>query len=330
MVTTLVQFVMGVASCPTSLASFQSGVHLQKGDPEVCCNYRPINLLNAAYKICAMILLKRLLAAGADRLVWSSQFGFRPGRSTDDALHCVRRAVERACADRGGSLHLLALDWRKAFDSIDPSALLDALRRFGLPLQLQNAIAAIYTERVFVVRDAGSTSQVRQWSGICQGCPLSPFLFVMVMTVIMHDAVEKLGPAAAEAYRAHTLFDVLYADDTLIMGSSPANVASFAEVVEQIGATYGMALHWDKTQAMAICSESPTLRGDGTAMPQSSSMKYLGSTIDAHGRLDSEVFRKLGLAKADFLSLSKLWGHANVPIKDKLHYFESLVISRLR
>ena len=45
----------------------------------------------------------------------------------------------------------------------------------------------------------------------------------MVMTVIMHDAVEKLGPAVAEAYRAHTLFDVLYADDTLILGLSPAN-----------------------------------------------------------------------------------------------------------
>ena len=116
----------------------------KKGDPGDCGNYRPINLSNAAYKIYAMILLKRLLAAGADSRVWSSQFGFRPGRSTDDALHCVRRAMERACADRGGSLHSLALDYRKTFDSIDPSALLNALRRFGLPLQFQTAISAIY------------------------------------------------------------------------------------------------------------------------------------------------------------------------------------------
>ena len=94
-----------------------------------------------------MILLRRLQTAGADKLVWSSQFGFRLGRSTEDALHCVRRAVEKAWADKGGSLHLLALDWRKAFDSIDPSATLNALRRFGLPPKLLKAIAAIYSER---------------------------------------------------------------------------------------------------------------------------------------------------------------------------------------
>ena len=115
----------------------------KKGDPGDCGNYRPICLLNAAYKIFAMILLKRLLAAGADAHVWSSQFGFRQERSTEDALHCVRRAVERAWADKGGHLHLLALAWRKAFDSIDPSAMLDALRIFGLPLQLRNVIKAI-------------------------------------------------------------------------------------------------------------------------------------------------------------------------------------------
>ena len=36
----------------------------KKGDPAECGNYRPICLLNAAYKISAMILLKRLLRAG--------------------------------------------------------------------------------------------------------------------------------------------------------------------------------------------------------------------------------------------------------------------------
>jgi hypothetical protein len=49
----------------------------KKGDPAECCNYRTICLLNAAYKIFAMVILKRLLAAGADTKVWPSQFGFR-------------------------------------------------------------------------------------------------------------------------------------------------------------------------------------------------------------------------------------------------------------
>ena len=40
---------------------------------------------------------------------------------------------EEACESKGGSAVLLALDWAKAFDSLDPSALNRALVRFGIP-----------------------------------------------------------------------------------------------------------------------------------------------------------------------------------------------------
>ena len=130
----------------------------KKGDHGDCGNYRPISLLTGAYKVFAMILLRRILDAGADQRIGSSQFGFRAGRSTDDALHCVRRAVERAWAHRGGNLHLLALDWRKAFDSIDPAALLNALRRFGLPPHFRQVVAAIYGNRSFMVKESGHVS----------------------------------------------------------------------------------------------------------------------------------------------------------------------------
>ena len=69
--------------------------------------------------------------------------------STQDALHCARRAVERAFADRGGCLHLLALDWQMAFDSINPAAMINALRRFGLPPHICQVVQAIYYEKHF-------------------------------------------------------------------------------------------------------------------------------------------------------------------------------------
>ena len=112
---------------------------------------------------------------------------------------------------------MLALDWKKTFDSINVDGLLSALTRFGLPEHFVSVIRAIYSDRVFEVKDCGVTSaKRRQLSGICQGCPLSPYLFVIVMTILMHDAHAALGVTATAAVHRGDLYDILYADDTLV------------------------------------------------------------------------------------------------------------------
>eukprot|EP00959_Pyramimonas_sp_CCMP1952_P252672 5278981-Pyramimonas_sp.AAC.1 len=79
----------------------------------------------------AALILKRLQDAGAEDRLTATQFGFRRGRGTSDALHAVRRYVELAYADKHGGVAFVALDWTKAFDSINVGALLDAWRNFG-------------------------------------------------------------------------------------------------------------------------------------------------------------------------------------------------------
>ena len=150
--------------------------------------YRPISLLNAGYKIFAKILLNRLKQGGAEKRIWPTQFGFRSKRGTSHALLMARTEIERTWAMRDGQSMLLALDWAKAFDSIDPDGLLTALSRFGIPGKFLSMISDIYSQRKFSVRDCGHESrQHTQNSGIVQGCPLSPFLFTMVMTCVMHE-----------------------------------------------------------------------------------------------------------------------------------------------
>jgi hypothetical protein len=55
-------------------------------------------------------------------------------------------------------------------------------------------IAAIYQAPNYVITDKGTTTRPRiHKSGIRQGCPLSPYLFTMLMTVIMHDVDRGLS-----------------------------------------------------------------------------------------------------------------------------------------
>ena len=153
--------------------AYVSAIH-KKGRTDNCENYRPINLLCVGYKVYASLLRQRLVQAGAEGRLSKTQFGFRTGCGTVDAIFILRRRIEIALAQRSGRALILALDWQKAFDSVDSVALLAGLARFGVPQKMLNSIASIYTGRQFRVADCGSESELHgQCSGISQGCPLS-------------------------------------------------------------------------------------------------------------------------------------------------------------
>ena len=90
----------------------------KKGNAELLSNYRPISLLQVSYKIFAAIILQRLKDGGAEQRIWPTQFGFRSGFGTNDALFMIRRLMENAKASKDGRLIILALDWAKASDSV--------------------------------------------------------------------------------------------------------------------------------------------------------------------------------------------------------------------
>ena len=78
----------------------------------------------------------------------------------------------------------------------------------------------LYKDPQFYVSINGKDSQAyKQKTGIRQGCTLSPYLFLMVMSAIFHD-VHKDAKLQRKLKRDrppnHDFDEVLYADDTII------------------------------------------------------------------------------------------------------------------
>ena len=179
--------------------------------------------------------------------------------------------------------------------------------------------------------DGGQQSELHeQLSGISQGCTLSPLLFIVAMTVLVFDAVGMLSPEAREAYHAGDLAELIYADDTLLLGVSMKHVETYLQAVFMAGHRYGMELHWGKFQLVTTNAEGAVIRtADGAEIVSKTSMEYLGTLLCGDGGSDYEVNRRIALARADFECLAKVWTHSCLTWKRKLHIFTAIVESKL-
>ena len=92
-------------------------------------NWRPISLTNSDYKILAKSLANRLTGV-VDSIVDKDQCGYIPFRDVANNLRVIDDVIEYLKLTNKPGV-LLALDFKKAFDSISKKFMITAFRRFG-------------------------------------------------------------------------------------------------------------------------------------------------------------------------------------------------------
>ena len=84
-----------------------------------------------------------------------------------------------------------------------------------------------------------------------------------------------------------------------------------------------------KTEVLCCRCNDRIRTRDGTDVKQKESMVYLGASLSADGRIDSEVARRIGAARADFRTLQRVWAHASLAVRDKVRIYDACVVSSL-
>ncbi|MFM7990355.1 MAG: reverse transcriptase domain-containing protein, partial [Candidatus Fonsibacter sp.] len=111
------------------------------------------------------------------------QYGLRQNRGAADASHCVRRVVDKGESTKTLTI-LVLLDWERAFEIVSQMGLLAALARMKVDGKFMHAIGALYDKPMF---DGVPSRWFEQRAVIRQGCPLSPYICVIFMTVLFAD-----------------------------------------------------------------------------------------------------------------------------------------------
>ncbi|KAK6734142.1 hypothetical protein RB195_017738 [Necator americanus] len=113
----------------------------KKGDPHDIGNYRPICLLSVTYKLFTRVLLNRIEKVREEGQP-CEQAGFRKGFSTIDHIHTVSKLIE---VSREYKMPLCLTGLKKAFDSVETEAVVEALDNQGVPTQNIKVLRELYS-----------------------------------------------------------------------------------------------------------------------------------------------------------------------------------------
>ena len=114
----------------------------KKGDLLNCDNWRGITLLSIPGKIFCRVLLNRIDVA-IDKKLRQEQAGFRKGKGCIDQIFALRNIIEQ-CLEWNAPLHIVFIDFKKAFDSIHRNSLWKILLSYGLPNKVISLIKLFY------------------------------------------------------------------------------------------------------------------------------------------------------------------------------------------
>jgi hypothetical protein len=196
--------------------------------------------------------------AEANKLMPESQHGFRPDRSTVDAIF-VSRLLSSSSLEMQRPLYKCFVDLTKAYDKVDRDTLWKVLLLRGIPPRLVQLIQALHCGAQATVRVDGAMSEAFNLErGLKQGSVFAPLLFNIFFGAIIESTrkrVQHLGvkfkyKEGGNIFNVNELkrkkdivemsfMELLFADDAVLMSDTVENlqniVDAFVEVTEAFG-----------------------------------------------------------------------------------------------
>ena len=88
----------------------------------------------------------------------------------------------------GTNMSPVFLDLQKAFDKVHQQRLIEVLQCLRVPLNILQTRSSMSKKRSFELLKAKTNLNTKaQKSGIRQGCPLSPYLFCVLLSAVFQD-----------------------------------------------------------------------------------------------------------------------------------------------
>ena len=297
----------------------------EDSDLELLNNWRPITLLNLDYKIASKIIARRIEKV-LPVLVCSDQSGFVKGRYMGRNIRLINGILEQTkLQDIPGIL--LQLDFQKAFDTIEWKFIQNAIALFNFGESIQRWISTFYTNiQSSVLNNGFSTDYFALSRGVRQGCPLSPFLFVLAVELLACKIRQDKEIQGIKIFQKELKISQ-FADDTTLLNSDRNSVSRALNVLDKFGNLSGLRLNSSKTKALWLgpwrhCKETPF----GFQWPKKP-VRILGSYVSYDVKQNEKLNFETKLQKMQ--GIFDVWNCRNLTIFGRCLIAKSLGIAQL-
>ena len=301
-------------------------------------NWRPVTLLNTLYKLISAIIANKIKKV-LPRIIGHEQKGFVDGRNISDAIRGVYDTIDYANNNNRRGV-MLAIDFRKAFDSIAFTFIKAVLKFFGFSNKLINWIMTLLKDFTVEIVQAGNISKTIDIERGCrQGDPIASLLFILCIEILLIKirTSQKVKPFKLE-YQLHPLvtkevvnkYMESFADDiTLSIENTTESLNGATEVIEQFGNLSGLRINKDKTQAMIFGqgSRQSNPAENNLVFEWVKEIKILGVTITCD-LLHMEVKNFNSKYKA-IEKMLKHWTYRTLNLEGRITITKSLALPKL-
>ena len=242
----------------------------------VASNYRPITCLPLMWKLLTGILADKMYDhLQANQLFPDEQKGCRRrSRGTKDQL-LIDKAVLRDARVKKRSLSMAWIDYRKAYDMVPHSWIVEMLRMVKVAGNVEGLVTRSMKDwKTVLTADGKVLGEVDIRRGIFQGDSLSPLLFIVIMLPLsmLLRKEKKLGYLFGSGGKS--INHLVFMDDIKLYGKSEKELDALVELVRVFSRDIGMEFGVDKCAVVGM-KKGVRVHCEGISLPNGEVMKEL-------------------------------------------------------
>ena len=126
-----------------------------------------------------------------------------------------------------------------------------------------------------------------------------------------------------------TFDEVMYADDTICIGTDTRKINQMLEAIEVEGEKCGLKLNKKKCEVMYTAEDANVHFKDGTRVPRKTEVKYLGCELNQQTDYNKELGKRIAATMITLKKLDLFWLHSSCPVRVKIITLDAVIKAKL-